>query len=554
MPKRVRISLANKCQLLFGAAVLLILAAALSVGWLRMRTLVREGQESAARKLAEAWMEGRVELSPRAQPATGSEAETAPAVLSSLRMTLIEAEDFEQASARDEFLDKAIRRLRAHGGREFAREVPDVDGQPLLRYVRAIRASDLPALATPAAAADTRLNLAPPVADASDPIARILVVDVRSDAVQRQLMLNRIYIIAAGLLAGLLAIATFWFITTRLILSPVRLLRRYAEQVSEGNLAIRSDINTGDEFEQLSDMFNTMLDRLEESRDELTAAQKSLNLKLNEVAQTNVALYEANKIKGEFLANVSHELRTPLNSIIGFAEVLEDTLPRDDSPVADKRRRYIGNIITSSRRLLDLINDLLDLAKIEAGRMELHPSPVSVGDTCEALVNLMRPQAEKRGIELALRVRPGIPLVETDAGRLQQILFNFLSNAVKFSPERGTVTISADTIPPLPAKRGEDADFVPTHVRLSVRDEGPGIPESEHDRIFEKFTQLDPTVTKQHGGTGLGLTISRDLARLLGGRIEIDSVPGHGATFSLIIPLALKPQSVPLMPDLAPSS
>ena len=550
MPKRVRISLANKCQLLFGAAVLLILGAALSVGWLRMRTLVREGQESAARKMAEAWMEGRVELTPLTHPEAKETTATAPAVLSSLRMTLIDAADFDAAAAQDEFLDKAIRRLKVHGEREFSREVMDVDGQPLLRYVRAIRASDLPALTTPAAAADTRLDLAP-VPDAADSLDRVLVIDVRSDSVLRQLMLNRVYIIAAGLLAGLLAIATFWFITTRLILSPVRLLRRYAEQVSEGNLAIRSDINTGDEFEQLSDMFNTMLDRLEESRDDLTAAQKSLNLKLNEVAQTNVALYEANKIKGEFLANVSHELRTPLNSIIGFAEVLEDAIPKDDGPATEKRKRYIANIITSSRRLLDLINDLLDLAKIEAGRMELHPAPVSVGDTCEALVNLMRPQAEKRGIELVLRIRPGVPLVETDAGRLQQILFNFLSNAVKFSPDGGNVTVAADTVPPLPAKRSDDAEFAPTHVRITVKDQGPGIPEADHDRIFEKFTQLDPTVTKQHGGTGLGLTISRDLARLLGGRIDIDSAPGQGAAFSLVIPLQLKPQSAPLMPDLA---
>jgi two-component system sensor histidine kinase BarA len=528
--KRVRISLANKCQLLFGGAVLLILVAALSVGWLRMRTLVREGQEATARKLAEAWLEGRIVL--------GDDADASR----SLQMSLIDAADFDARGDEDEFIAKAIHRLSSRGLDEYILDLTNERGEPVVRYVRGIRDADLARRGEPA------------VNDEPDALRQLLVVDLRSEQVRRQLMLNRIYVIAAGLLAGLLAIATFWFITTRLILSPVRLLRRYAEQVSEGNLKTRSDINTGDEFEQLSDMFNTMLDRLEESHDDLSSAKKSLDLRLNELAESNVALYEANKIKGEFLANVSHELRTPLNSIIGFAEVLEDTLPAEDSPAVEKRKRYLRNIIMSSRRLLDLINDLLDLAKIEAGRMDLNIGAVSVADTCEGLVNLMRPQAEKRQVELALRVRPGIPLVQTDAGRLQQILFNFLSNAVKFTPDGGTVTVTADTIPPMPTRRSDSDAFEPTHVRINVKDQGPGIDPRDHDRIFDKFTQLDPTVTKEHGGTGLGLTISRDLARLLGGRIEIDSAAGQGATFSLVIPFEIKPQSAPLMPDLSHST
>ncbi len=552
MAKRVRISLANKCQLLFGGAVLLILVAALSVGWLRMRTLVREGQEATARKLAEAWLEGRIELGAEV---TATEAGDSAATARSLRLTLIDEADFAAAGERDEFIAKAVHRLRTRGSSEYSKDLADEDGEPVLRYVRAIRQSHVQRTNEPDADGVPRPAAANDAADA-DPLRRILVVDLRGEHVRRQLMLNRIYVIAAGLLAGLLAIGTFWFITTRLILSPVRLLRRYAEQVSEGNLKTRSDINTGDEFEQLSDMFNTMLDRLEESHDDLSSAKKSLDLRLNELAETNVALFEANKIKGEFLANVSHELRTPLNSIIGFAEVLEDALPADppagvEAAAVDKRKRYLRNIITSSRRLLDLINDLLDLAKIEAGRMDLNIGAVSVADTCEGLVNLMRPQAEKRNIEMVLRSRPGIPLLRTDAGRLQQILFNFLSNAVKFSPDGGSVHVSADTVPPMPARRSEGDGFEPTHVKISVKDTGPGIDPRDHDRIFDKFTQLDPSVTKQHGGTGLGLTISRDLARLLGGRIDLDSAPGQGATFSLILPFELKPQTAPLMPELA---
>ena len=364
-------------------------------------------------------------------------------------------------------------------------------------------------------------------------------------------MLNRIYIVTAGLLAGLLAIAVFWYITMRIVLSPVRVLRSYAEKVSEGDLNIRSDINTGDEFEQLSDIFNTMLENLKSQADQLKSTNKSLDLKLGELAESNVALYEADKIKGEFLANVSHELRTPLNSIIGFAEVLDETLSRSDDPMAPKRRRYISNIISSSRRLLDLINDLLDLAKIEAGRMDLHVVPMSVQDTAEGLINLVRPQAAKRSIELRLKIPPNLPMVQTDAGKVQQILFNFLSNAVKFTPTGGSVTMSAQVLGPAPGKnhpnRGNGQS--PQAMRISISDTGPGIAPEDHPRIFEKFTQLDPSVTKEHGGTGLGLTISHDLSRLLQGRIEIDSELGRGATFSLLVPLALPSQSAPLMPE-----
>ena len=189
-----------------------------------------------------------------------------------------------------------------------------------------------------------------------------------------------------------------------------------------------------------------MLESLRAVQERLRSTNKTLDMKLGELAQSNIALYEANKLKGEFLANVSHELRTPLHSIIGFAEVLAEAL--GDVPADDKRNRYLANIVTSSRQLLELINDLLDLAKIEAGRIEVHTAPVSIADTCEALLGLIRPQAEKRGIELKMKLQPHLPVVQTDPGKLQQIVFNFLSNAVKFTPQRGTVTLAASIIEP----------------------------------------------------------------------------------------------------------
>ncbi len=541
MAKAVRISLASKCQLLFGAAVVLILFCALAVVWVRMEKLVVEGQQVRSRQIANAWLTGKIEIGgilastdrPDDIPESGQ-----------ISLSVLDQDDweFERRSRRDPFLARVVDRfdsaesLDSPDANEAFMEARDPQGQPYFRYVRAIRQSHLAGIGGGAAA-----GFAPGL-DATfiaDPLRKVLVLQFRNLEVQSQLILNRIYIVAAGLLAGLLAIAVFWFITTRLILSPVRVLRDTAEKVSEGDLNIRAEVNTGDEFEQFSDVFNAMLANLKNNQDQLRGAYKSLDLKLGELAQTNVALYEANKIKGEFLANVSHELRTPLNSIIGFAEVLGETLKDSDDPVSEKRLRYAGNIITSSRRLLDLINDLLDLAKIEAGRMDVRVSGVSVSDTLEGLVTLIRPQAEKKSIILTTRVQANLPVIHTDAGKLQQILFNFLSNAVKFTPIGGQVTIAADPV----------AGPVPK-VRISVADTGPGIPPEQQDRIFEKFTQLDTSVTRQTSGTGLGLTISKELASLLQGEIQLQSEVGHGATFSIVIPLELADRSVPLMPDL----
>lgn len=565
MRKPVRISLANKCQLLFGAAVVLILAAALSIGWIRMHTLVIQGQQEAARKLADAWLEGLAEIpQPFDSTSNGPALPGAPVTPEEaardvgLRMVLVNRDDFVVSPTDRDVLDEAIKLFETRDDlQEHFVETEDEQGRRIFAFARAIRKSDLSrirdrlarqfGLAVEAQSASTFAAGIDTTALA-DPLHQVLLIKYRADPATRQLTLNRIYVVAAGFAAGLLAIGAFWYITTRIILSPVRVLRDTAEKIADGDTNIRSDINTGDEFEQLSDVFNVMLERLKDNAEELRRSNKSLDLKLGELAETNVTLYEANKVKGEFLANVSHELRTPLHSIIGFAEVLEETM-RDQTTLDEKRRRYVSNIITSSRRLLDLINDLLDLAKIEAGRMEVRIAPMNLSDTCEGLLNLIRPQAEKAGISLQLKLQRALPVVLTDAGKVQQVLFNFLSNAVKFTPGGGSVTLAAETVESpqgLSASHGGGP-----MARISVTDTGPGIPIEMQDKIFEKFTQLDTSVTREHGGTGLGLTISRDLAKLLQGRIELDSDTGRGATFSLLLPLEYKSQSAPLMPQMA---
>ncbi len=532
MAKQVRISLATKCQLLFGLAVVLILTAALTVVWLRMNVLVGESQRQAAREVAQLWLKDMLHLGEAMLPSQMGDRHE---VEEGVTLTLVDEDEFEFAAARDPFLAEALDRFLTEADeKEYFESAGARQGQRLYRYARAIRKSDLAWIR-----GGERAGYLPTleVTTITNPLRMMLVIDRKSKLAHSQLLLNPIYITAAGILAGLLAIAAFWYITTRIILSPVRVLRDTAERVSEGDLNIRAEINTGDEFEQLSTMFNTMLGNLKSNADQLRGINKSLDLKLGELAETNVALYEANKVKDEFLANVSHELRTPLNSIIGFAEVLGETLKDRTGPVDEKRKRYAANIIGSSRQLLELINDLLDLAKIEAGRIELRVAPVSVRDTVEGLINLIRPQADKKQIELVMSCPPNLPMIETDASKYQQILFNFVANAVKFTPEQGTVTVSARLV-------GEEEQ----RMRVSVADSGPGVPADMHEQIFDKFTQLDSTVTREHAGTGLGLTIAKELAAMLQGRIEVESVEGEGAIFSLAVPMVLTERSVPLMP------
>ena len=259
---------------------------------------------------------------------------------------------------------------------------------------------------------------------------------------------------------------------------------------------------------------------------ELRDVNHDLDRKVDELAQANMALFEMNRLKSDFLATMSHELRTPLNSIIGFSEVLSGS-----DGLNERQKRYAANIQSSGRMLLGMINDILDLAKIESGKMEVRPEDFSIRDVCEALVNLARPIAERKNIDLECRLDEAIPLLRQDPGKIRQVLYNLLSNAIKFTPEGGKVTI--------------DARVEGRNVVLSVADTGIGIAEEDRDKIFEKFRQAgqpgqaDSVLTREHQGTGLGLSIVRELAKLLGGDVSLESRLGQGSTFTIRIPLQL---------------
>jgi signal transduction histidine kinase len=533
------ISLANKCQLLFGFAVLMILTAALSVPWVLTGRLVHDGQLEAARQLADDRIHtGGLELLPGEPPPPAELAQQPNGP--GWRVSMVDATVIDAAENPDTFVQAALRRFRADSGVTEWTDRVTASGHRVYRYARVVPEDVLRSILGVQAGvgAGNAGTAAPAAGRGGGPPGAVLLVDRVSRVAEGQMLRNRIYIVAVGIVAGLLAVLVFYLILTKLILEPVRRLRETTEKVQAGDLAIRSQIRTGDEFQQLSEAFNSMLDRLEVGQGQLQAMNESLDLKVLELSEANIGLYDSNRLKSEFLASVSHELRTPLNSIIGFAEVLEE-LARSDPAADPKRLRYIRNIMTGGRSLLELINDLLQMAKIEAGRVDVNVEPTSISDLIEGLVGIMRPQAETKTIALETKVARNIPIIETDPGKLQQILYNFLSNAIKFTPEGGTVTITADRLTRQDTRPG---------VRLAVSDTGPGIPYDMQDAIFEKFRQLDSGHTRQHSGTGLGLAICRELAELLGATVSLVSEPGHGATFIVDLPLTHQPhEPQPLM-------
>jgi signal transduction histidine kinase/DNA-binding response OmpR family regulator len=245
--------------------------------------------------------------------------------------------------------------------------------------------------------------------------------------------------------------------------------------------------------------------------------RRHLIVKLEE---SNAALLEANKHKSVFLANMSHELRTPLNAIIGFSELLTDA--REGQFDQATRTRFIGQILTSGKHLLSLINDILDLSKVEAGQMELRLQPVSIAEAVEQVLTTVEPLAGKKEIRMHSQLDwSGEMLV--DAGKLRQMLLNLVSNAIKFTPEQGSVTITASRLRDM--------------VEISVADTGIGIDAAEQKKIFHEFHQVDPGPGRKYEGTGLGLALTKRFALLHGGDVRVTSQPGRGSVFTLVLPL-----------------
>lgn len=336
---------------------------------------------------------------------------------------------------------------------------------------------------------------------------------------------------------GCLSMLLLWAIVRLLIVKPVKHLRDVTNAVREGATDQRANIETGDEFEELAASFNRMLRQLLSQQTSLESVNTELDGKLDELAQMNLRLFEMNRLKSDFLATMSHELRTPLNSILGFSEVLGSVESLDT-----KQQRYVGNIQRSGKMLLEMINDILDLAKLESGRMDASPSELPLAAIVTAQCDMARPLAERKNIDLVASCPRDVPPLRQDQAKLQQVLNNLLSNAIKFTPEGGRIQVRATReVEPTGRTIGNDGDT----LVLEVEDTGIGINEEDQTIIFEKFRQgasaapEGNAMTREQGGTGLGLSIVREMCRLLGGDVAVRSVAGKGSTFIVRLPWRL---------------
>ena len=244
---------------------------------------------------------------------------------------------------------------------------------------------------------------------------------------------------------------------------------------------------------------------------------------ITERKQIEARIQAASRLKSEFLANMSHELRTPLNAIIGFAELM---VRGKVGKLAPDHQEYMGDILASSKHLLQLINDVLDLAKVESGTMEMRPEKVDLARLVREVSDVVRGLAAGKRLQVESSVAPELTDVVADPARLKQILYNYVSNAIKFTPEGGRVQVRI-------AAHGADL------FRIEVEDTGIGIPAEDIPRLFVEFQQLDATVAKKYQGTGLGLALTRRIAEAHGGRVDVKSTPGGGSTFAAILPRRL---------------
>jgi signal transduction histidine kinase len=518
------LSLAAKCRVTFGAAVLLSLLIALSIPYVWMGQLTRMDVLDKPKARVEFLFQSHFRLKTPGELALrelnpdgtakdpnnpslrwidlrSGPSRKAPATLGPIQRGMLDD------LLKDETQTDAIKLIDAGGLLES-------------HYVRLFRATE--------GCIGCHNPQGPAAAFAPNEVIGAALLDTRiGPDLRRTTLLNSLWIIVAGLIGGTGAMVAFYWITQRLILSPIRQLRALANNVAEGNLDIRSSITTGDEYERLAEAFNHMLDSLQAAQEKLRQANRQLDAKIVELSESNIELFKANKLKSEFLANMSHEFRTPLNAILGFAQVLRE------KPALLKKeqgQRYAENIITSGNRLLNMINDLLALAKAQAGKLELHVEPMSLSELCESVLSSFSLLARKKRLRLGSQVAPDIPILVTDGGKVLQVLYNFLSNAVKFTPPRGQITLTAAML--------DDKT-----VRIAVADTGCGIAEADQAKIFDKFRQVDGSITRETSGSGLGLAICKELAGLLAGSIGLKSQPDFGSTFWLDIPIQLRTEN-----------
>ena len=529
-------SLERKCRLLFGTGLLLLIAGSFALyGWLTVR-LVYDQNRIMARALVNPivrlWHAERVGSGPVAGVIAHADdravsSASLPGVSS--RPELVREEyswklfSLEASAASDrrpvDPVDLAAERQIAYV--DEVSEIAAGDHGDVYHYFAPLRAHT-----SCIAGCHERRPSGEPTREGD--LLGMARISIPLSDTKQALAQNNAFLITTAIVTAVLAMASVWAIVRYVIVKPVLHLKDVSDEIARGTLDLRADIRTGDEFEELSHAFNRMLRHLITMQDELKGVNSEIEGKVDELARVNLRLYETNRLKDEFLATMSHELRTPLNSILGFSDVLAGA-----ETLTDKQQRFVANVQKSGRDLLLLINDILDLAKIESGKLEVQPAEFRLSEIVDKQVDAMLPMAERKNIDLTTSIDLDMPVLHQDPGKLQQILNNLLSNALKFTPEGGRVRVRG-------ALHEEGRAF-----ELVVEDTGVVIPLEDQAMIFEKFRQgrsvpgQRDAMTREYGGTGLGLSIVKELTRLLDGEISLESEFGKGSTFTVRLPIRL---------------
>lgn len=589
-------SLERKCRFLFGVALMALISGSFWLHAARTRQLVRNQQVGAARTLVPRLLLlrhfQRFSQQSESVPDTVADSDgsnpkhaggsatpgvpSASGMFDEFELLLSGSDEFQTGiqwnitnitdeSEVDESEFEARSRFESGEQDEFYLFEETEDGSRSLRYIAAVRTdrsclkchvADNPFAATP-----YRSGQLVGVASVSLPMA----------AVDHELSRSRAILFGLAIVTTGLAVFAAYVIVRYIIVKPVLHLKDVSDAIAMGNLNHRAEINTGDEFEELSHAFNRMLRHMTTVNTELRGLNDNLDAKVDLLARVNLELFNSNRLKDDFLATISHELRTPLNSILGFSEILAKAGHLDD-----RQKRFVENIQTSGQNLMIQINDLLDLAKIESGQMKVQAGNCDVQELVNRLVQQVMPLAEQKNIDLRVtHPYPPLPQLHQDTAMLRQILTNLLSNAIKFTPEGGRVRVTSQLISP-PVDMEPDARETQTDnglpgiasevggdrrkIEVSVADTGIGIPLHEQEHIFEKFRQgstlpgLRDHVKREFGGTGLGLSIVRELSRLLGGDVFLQSEFGKGSVFTVRLPAVFQPPKMDAPPTLESSS
>lgn len=435
----------------------------------------------------------------------------------------------------DDFEAAALTAFNDGAAAEFY-EIADDGGREVFRYVAPMRIEEncLDCHGEPAGEIDVTgfPKEGWQLGDVGGAISIVMPLDVYAESERAQVVQDVIFFSGMLVVCLLVVYVALKYLVTR----PLARIQEGVAAVQRGNLDMRfAHTQSSREMNDLMGQFNAMAAELSgiyenletqvaDRTAQLARANEVLKEQRAQLEEANRRLRDENQYKSDFLAMMSHELRTPLTSIIAFTELLN----REDGPLTDEERETRREIEANSHALLLMINDILEMTRLDAGRIQLNREVVDLGDVAGMVADVVRSLAERNGIAFTCEVAPDVPLVRADFEKIRHAVENLCGNAMKFTPEGGSVRLH---IAPAP---GGDA------VLISVTDTGIGIAPADRERIFERFVQVDSSVSRQYSGTGLGLALAREYVEMHGGTIEVESELGCGSTFTVRLPLAGK--------------